>query len=99
MDIQFAVKELCTKMSSPTIGSWKCLKRLGKYLVVVRNVGVVFQPSHKYAWIIDVFEDSDWAGCKCTRKSTSGGIVCWRGGALKSWSGSQASVALSSGEA
>ena len=97
-DIQFAVKELCTKMSAPTVGSWRCLKRLGRYLLVVRNVDVVF-PSSIYALILDVFADSDWAGCKCTRKSTSGGFICWGGGALKSWSGSQASVALSSGEA
>ena len=46
-----------------------------------------------------VYVDSDWAGCKVTRASTSGGMVTWGGGLLKSWSKTQGSVALSSGEA
>eukprot|EP00974_Lingulodinium_polyedra_P056564 5439607-Lingulodinium_polyedra.AAC.1 len=43
--------------------------------------------------------DSDWAGCPRTRKSTTGGIIArgWR--VLKQWSTTQATVALSSGEA
>ena len=32
-DIQYAVKELSRTMSSPTIGCWERLKRLGRYLV------------------------------------------------------------------
>jgi hypothetical protein len=97
-DIQFAVKELCCKMSAPTVGAWRCLKRLCRYLLVVRNIDIVF-PSTNFEEVLDVYADSDWAGCKSTRKSTSGGFICLGGGALKSWSGSQASVALSSGEA
>ena len=46
-----------------------------------------------------MFVDSDWAGDKRTRKSTSGGIVVWHKGLIKSWSRTQGSVALSSGEA
>ena len=46
-----------------------------------------------------VFTDSDWAGCRATRKSTSGGLACFGGGVIKSWSSTQASVALSVGEA
>ena len=48
---------------------------------------------------IEVFTDSDWAGCKETRKSTSGGVVCLGGDVVKSWSKSQGSISLSSGEA
>jgi hypothetical protein len=48
---------------------------------------------------IKVYVDSDWAGCKSTRKSTSGGAITWAGGLLKSWSRTQGCVALSSGEA
>ena len=48
---------------------------------------------------IDVYTDSDWAGCRATRKSTSGGLVLLGGGILKSWSKTQGPVALSSGEA
>jgi hypothetical protein len=48
---------------------------------------------------IDVYTDTDWAGCPRTRKSTSGGCVLMGSHALKSWSTTQSSVALSSGEA
>ena len=48
---------------------------------------------------LDVFVDSDWAGCKGTRRSTSGGIVTWGGHVLKSWATTQTTVALSSAEA
>ena len=48
---------------------------------------------------IDIYTDSDWAGCKSTCRSTSGGIVRWGKHCLKSWSSTQATVALSSAEA
>ena len=45
------------------------------------------------------FSDSNWAGCKRTRKSTSG--ACYLHGAhlIKAFSRTQANIALSSGEA
>ena len=46
-----------------------------------------------------VYSDSDWAGCLRTRKSTSGGVLTFQGGILKTWSSTQASIAQSSGEA
>ena len=46
-----------------------------------------------------VYSDSDWAGEKITRRSTSGGIVAWGNGLIKSWSNRQSVVARSSGEA
>ena len=48
---------------------------------------------------IDVFSDSDWAGCVRTRRSTSRGVVTVGGSAIKHWSLTQAAVALTSGEA
>ena len=49
--------------------------------------------------VLDVCSDSDWAGCKATRKSTSGGMFVVDGCRLRSWSSTQATVASSSGEA
>ena len=49
--------------------------------------------------ILDVFTDSDWAGCRRSRKSTSGGAIMKGGHCLKTWSKTQAIVAKSSGEA
>ena len=31
-DLMYAVKEVCRHMSNPTIGAWRKLKRLGRYL-------------------------------------------------------------------
>ena len=48
---------------------------------------------------IQVYTDTDWAGCLKTRKSTSGGCMLLGSHLLKSWSSTQQTVALSSGEA
>ena len=55
--------------------------------------------SEEHDEYIDVYTDSNWAGCLRTRRSTSGGIVVLDGGAIKSCSSTQATVAMSSGEA
>ena len=43
--------------------------------------------------------DSDWAGCKRTRKSTQGYVVQYGSHCIKSSSSTQATIALSSAEA
>ena len=84
-------------MSKPTEAAWQALKRLCRYLV-----GVPRMISH-YRWQtvdhVDVYADSDWAGCPRTRKSTSGGCAILGAHPIKTWSSTQSSLALSSGEA
>ena len=46
-----------------------------------------------------VYSDSDWAGCKKTAKSTSGGVIQRGSLYIRSWSSTQKCVTLSSGEA
>ena len=57
---------------------------------------------YTYPWqtvdMVDVYSDTDWAGCLKTRKSTSGGCVMMGTHLIKSWSSTQTSVSLSSGE-
>ena len=48
---------------------------------------------------LDVYTDTDWAGCPKTRKSTSGGCVMLGRHTCKHWSSTQQSISLSSGEA
>ena len=45
------------------------------------------------------YSDSDWAGCRTTGKSTSGGLVMVGRHLIKSWSRTEDSVTLSSAEA
>ena len=97
-DIQYATKEICRGMSSPTRGDWRKLKRLGRYLKGKPRVvsKYEFQTRQKVAW---GFSDSDWAGCRKTAKSTSGGVLMIGNHVIKTWSSTQKSVTLSSGEA
>ena len=48
---------------------------------------------------MEVFSDSNWAGCRRTASSTSGGVMMGGTHYLKSWSGTQKNVTLSSAEA
>jgi len=48
---------------------------------------------------IDAWVDTDFAGCRKTRKSTSGGVLRLGEHLVKGWSQTQAIIALSSGEA
>ena len=85
-------------MARPRCGDWQLLKRIGRYLVGAPRYEQLFawqsRPSH-----IHVFTDSDWAVCKTTCRSTSGGAALWGSHCFKSWSSTQATVALSSAEA
>ena len=47
----------------------------------------------------DVYVDTDFAGCKESRRSTSGGVAMLDGRCVKHWSKTQSTIALSSGEA
>ena len=79
-DIQYAVKEICRGMSSPTIGDRNKMKRLARYLVGMPRVVSHFRNQYRADCIMG-YSDSDWAGCKKTSRSTSGGAVMV-GGAL-----------------
>ncbi len=97
IDCQFACKEVCRWMANPTAQSWRALKRLCRYLNGAPRL--VYSYQQQTVQCIDVYTDTDLAGCPRTRKSTSGGYVMFDQHALKHWSPTQASVALSSGEA
>ena len=47
---------------------------------------------------VDIYVDTDFAGCKETRSSTSGGAVVVGGCLVKHWSKTQTTISLSSGE-
>merc|ERR1712051_1119155 len=96
-DLQYAVKECCRGMANPEVRHWEGLKRIGRYLVgrprAVWRYGWQ-DPAH-----VQTYTDSDFAGCRRTSRSTSGGIIMRGGHHIKSWASTQKMVTLSSAEA
>ena len=97
-DVCFAVKELARHMSSPSQRDWERLKHLGRYLRGRPRLVQLFA-WQRTAEIVTANADSDWAGCKETRRSTSGGTLKLGSHLVRHWSSTQATIALSSGEA
>ena len=98
-EIAFTTKELCRAMSSPSEEDMASVRRLCRFLrglprLVQRIEFEDYSPSTIRAYV-----DSDWAGCRRTRKSTSGGVLQLGGTPVRGWSTNQAVIALSSGEA
>ncbi len=99
-DAQVAVSHLCSHTSKPTQRSWTMLKRTGRYLKHRQRVQYELEEQNgERGTELIVYSDSDWARCRTTRKSRSGGMILMSGGLIQSWSNRQGSVALSSGEA
>ena len=95
IDIQYACKEASRRMARPRLCDWPALKRIGRYLKGAPSYVQMF------AWqalpeVVDTYTDSDWAGCKTTCRSTSGGVMMWGAHCFKNWASTQAIVALSS---
>ena len=94
-EIQYAVKEVCRETSAPTMKSWKKLERVGQFLKERPRTVWKFDWQNRQP-IMDVFGDSNWAGCKRTRKSTSGGAIKIGSHCIKTWSKTQGLIAKSS---
>ena len=97
-ELLFAAKECSRQMSSPCKGDLGPLRRIGRYLLGRPRTVMM------YAWqdapsSLTVFTDSNWAGCKMSRKSTSGATFMHGGHLLKAYSRTQSNIALSSAEA
>ena len=98
IDIGFASKECSRGMANPTEGDILKIKRVLRYrkgIPRTYNLDKWQNPQHK----LEACSDSDWAGCVKSRKSTSGGLVLMGCHLLAHWSSTQATVALSVGEA
>ena len=101
-DINDSTKELCREFSQPNQKSYLRLKRLVRYLVGLPRLVYRFDFIDKGAApasVIDLYVDTDFAGCRETRRSTSGGEAMVGKSSIKHWSKTQPTIALSSGEA
>ena len=75
-DIQYSTKEVCRGMSSPSEADKRRLRRLGRFLVERPRVVSEFRWQGRMEEVSG-YSDSDWAGCRRTAKSTSGGVLMW----------------------
>ena len=97
MDIAFATKEATRRETSPTKDDWNKLVRLGRYLVRFPRVVNWYKYKNESEDVVACI-DSDWAGCRRTRRSTSGGCIHRGQHMLEAWSKTHAAVPLSSAE-
>ena len=70
-DICVAVIKLSMHLEKPTERHWMQATRVLRYLAGTINKGVEY-PKNVSNFNIWAHTDSDWAGCKSTRRSTSG---------------------------
>ena len=97
-DAQWSIGELAKYIQKPTAGGLQRLKRVIRYLSGTADYGIWISSKGNLeevtAWV-----DSDWAGDKETRKSTSAVIITVGDSMVYSSSRRQHARALSSGEA
>ena len=97
LDIIFSVCIYARFQAAPRECHLTTVKRILRYLEFTPNIGL-WCPNGAHFDLVG-FSDSDYAGCKVDRKSTSGGCQ-FLGRSLVSWSSmKQNSVALSTTEA
>jgi hypothetical protein len=97
MDMQFAAKEISRFMSKPEEQDWRSAKRLARYLKDNKRMVIEYK-FQKLPEKVVVWSDTDFAGCKRTRRSTSGGVVMFGSHCIKTYSQTQETIAVSSGE-
>ena len=92
-DISFAVGNVARYCSDPGTTHWTAVKRVMRYLQGTDELGILYQqcsiPCIGYS-------DADWGGSLDDRRSTSGYLFIWAGGAVSWKSVRQKCVALSS---
>lgn len=74
VDLQFACKEICRRMSVTCDGDWSGHKKVARYLKAHPRMLMEFK-YQKPVKELTVLVDTDYGGCKRTRRSTNGGIA------------------------
>ena len=70
-------------MSSPSEEDLVAVKRLCRFLKGLPRIVQRIDFGEHALTIVRAYVDSDWAGCRKTRKSTSGGVVMFGATAVR----------------
>ena len=97
-DLAFAVSYASQFLDKPKERHWKLIKRILKYLRGTASMGILYRPAVKTGEV-EVFSDADFAGEPSTRRSVSGMVSMYSGGAITWMSRRQQCVSLSTTEA
>lgn len=93
--ILFASKQVCREMSRPTSGSMSRVEGISTDLKAFPRL--VWNIRDQQALSnIDTYTDANFAGCRRTRQSTSGGVIMYGAHCPKVWSRTQGAPAKSS---
>jgi hypothetical protein len=92
-DLAFVTGELGRFQSNPGIEHWKMVKKVLRYVQGTKDLILIYRRSESL--VIEGYSDSDFAGDKDDRKSTSGYVFTLAGGAI-SWKSSKQTVTASS---
>ena len=98
LDLTVAAVELNKTMAIPREGDSERLKRVARYLHGNPDY-VQWYPLQYEPTTVVLSTDADWATCRETRRSNSGGIVMLGDHLIAAWCRVQPRIALSSGEA
>ena len=101
-DILYSTKELSRVVTAPTGESVQKPKHLLRYVSGTKGMVQRLRPGMTLSrpdcnLDLSCYVDSDWAGCKNTSKSTSGTVIQLLECTGASGSGTQGTIALSSG--
>lgn len=97
-DISYVVGVLSRYLKEPKEVHIRAAKRVLRYLKGTADVGLFYQ-SNNQTTQLQGYCDADWANDKATRKSTTGFVFKYAGGAITWRSKKQPTVALSTAEA
>lgn len=97
-DLQFAAMEASRRMSKPCYDDMDKVIRIANYLNGEHHRLVQILPFGRDDGVRHAWSGLDWAGCRRTRKSTSGGVLRVGSCTIKHWSSTQKAIALSSSE-
>ena len=97
-DIAEAVKRMAQGMAKPKLAHWELLKRLARYLIKYPNVCLVYH-QQRMPDFLRIAVDSDFAGSKVGRRSTTGMVQFFGSHVLKATSNLQTVLGLNVSEA